>query len=102
MPKLSFIDPYVLAGPGIWISLMTTPVVVKGSVPGSGYRHQDADLQPGGVFGLGSNLRLGKLFELPAAQGVLDHSSVGAEWRYNYLANGAAFNQYTGSLAFGF
>ena len=102
LPKLAALDPYVLGGPGIWVSMMTTPVVVKGSIPGSGYRHQDADLQPGGVFGFGSTLRLGKLFEMPAAQGILDKSTVGAEWRYNYLANGAGFNQYTGSVAFGF
>jgi len=102
LPQLSFVDPYILAGPGIWISMMTTPVVVKGSIPGNGYRHEDADIQPGGVFGFGSTLRLGKLFELPAAQGLLDKTTAGAEWRFNDLANGQGFNQYTGSLAFGF
>jgi len=27
---------------------------------------------------------------------------VGAEWRFNELANGENFQQYTGSIAFGF
>ncbi len=102
LPQLSFVDPYILAGPGIWISMMSTPVVVKGSMAGNGFRHEDADFQPGGVFGFGSALRLGKLFDVPAAQGLLDKSTVGAEWRFNTLANGQGFSQYTGSIAFGF
>jgi hypothetical protein len=102
LPQLAGVDPYILGGPGIWVSMMTTPVVVKGSVAGRGYRHEDADLQPGGVFGFGSTLHLGQLLDLPAAQGLLDKSTLGAEWRYNYLANGQGINQYTGSLAFGF
>jgi len=100
--RLAAIEPYVLGGPGIWISMMSTPVVNKGSIPGNGFRHQDADLQPGGVAGLGFNLRLGKLAKLDAIQGVLDKTTAGAEWRYNYLGNGEKFNQYTGSVAFGF
>jgi hypothetical protein len=101
-PKLAAIEPYVLGGPGIWISMMSTPVVNKGSIPGNGFRHQDADLQPGGVVGLGFDLRLGKLAKVDAIQGVLDKTTAGAEWRYNYLGNGQKFNQYTGSVAFGF
>lgn len=91
----------MLAGPGMWISLMTTPVDNKGNIPGNRFRHTDADFQPGGVYGLGFNLRLGDLVAVPATEGVLDKTSLGAEWRYNAMANGEQFQQYTGSLAFG-
>ncbi len=100
--RLSMVEPYVLAGPGFWISMMDTPVVVHGSTPGRGYRHTDADFQPGGLFGFGTNLKLGKVLESRPIQGVLDRSQIGAEWRYNLLANGEGFNQYTGTVAFGF
>lgn len=93
-------NPYLLAGPAIWISLMSTPVVVKQSVPGQRFRHEDADIQPGAVYGLGFELSLSEL-QVPAIQGLLNHSFAGAEWRYNSLANGESFNQYTGSIAFG-
>jgi hypothetical protein len=99
-PELAWVKPYVLAGPSMWITLMTTPVVVKGNVAGSGYRHTDANFEAGGVFGLGTELSLGRL-QVPAIQGILDHSSVGAEWRYNAMANGEGFNQYAGSIALG-
>ncbi|HVN90419.1 MAG TPA: hypothetical protein VMT61_11450 [Candidatus Binataceae bacterium] len=102
LPQLAMLDPYALAGPGFWISLMSTPVVVKGDVPGAGYKHEDANFEPGGVFGFGTNLKLGKVLESRPIQGVLDRSQVGAEWRYNMLANGEGYNQYTGTVAFGF
>ncbi len=102
LPQLAMLDPYALAGPGFWIGLMSTPVVVHGNVPGSGYKHEDANFEPGGVFGFGTNLKLGKVLESRPIQGVLDRSQVGAEWRYNMLANGEGFNQYTGTVAFGF
>jgi len=102
LPQLAMLDPYALAGPGFWIGLMSTPVVVKGDVPGAGYRHTDADFQPGGVFGFGTNIILGRMLESRPIQGILDRSQVGAEWRYNLMANGEGFNQYTGTVAFGF
>ena len=82
-------------GPGIWISTLSTPLVVKGSVPGERFRHSDADVQPGGVYGLGFELALSEL-NAPPIQRILDRLSVGAEWRYNGLANGEGFQQYTG------
>lgn len=100
------IRPYVLAGPGIWISLLTTPVVAghfpfKTVAPGDGYRHTDADLQAGGVYGAGVQLSL-KGLNAPLIQGILDKTAVGAEWRFNELANGENFQQYMGSIALGF
>lgn len=99
-PELAWIKPYVLAGPSMWITLMSTPVVAKGNMAGDGYRHTDANFEAGGVFGLGTELSLGRL-EIPAIQGILDKSFVGAEWRYNQMANGQGFNQYSGSISFG-
>ncbi|HTY54021.1 MAG TPA: hypothetical protein VMB26_02410 [Candidatus Binataceae bacterium] len=92
--------PYLLAGPAIYISMLSTPVVVKGDQPGAGYRHTDADLQGGGAFGFGTELALSRLAVAPI-QKILDRSFVGAEWRYNQMGNGEGFNQYTGSVAFG-
>lgn len=100
LESLRFFKPYVLAGPGMWISLFSTPVVVRGSMPGRRFRHEDADFQPGGVYGLGFELSLADL-QVPPIQGILNHTSAGAEWRYNNMANGESFNQYTGSIAFG-
>ncbi len=98
-PQLAAIKPYALAGPGMWINLMSTPIVVK-SGPGSGYRHYDADVQGGGVFGLGTEMSLGA-FHLEPIQRILDKTFIGAEWRYNQFGNGRAFQQYTGSVGFG-
>jgi hypothetical protein len=98
-PSLASLKPYVLAGPGMWINLMSTPIVVKNG-PGSRYRHYDADVQGGAVFGLGTELSLGML-NIEPIQRILDKTLVGAEWRYNQYGNGEAFQQYTGSLAFG-
>ena len=78
---------------------MSTPIVVK-SGPGSGYRHYDADVQGGGVFGLGTEMTLG-MVHLEPIQRILDKSFVGAEWRYNRFGNGQAFQQYSGSVGFG-
>lgn len=99
-PSLKALRPYVLAGPGMWISLMSTPVV-NGNVPGSGFRHYDADFQPGGVYGLGFTWLLGDSLYVPAIQHVLSRTSLGAEWRYNAMTNGEQFQQYTGSLGIG-
>jgi hypothetical protein len=99
LPQLAAVKPYVLAGPGMWINLMSTPIVVK-SGPGSGYRHYDADVQGGGVFGLGTEMTLG-MIPLEPIQRILDKTFVGAEWRYNQFGNGEAFQQYTGSVGFG-
>jgi len=101
MQQLAAFKPYALVGPAIWISTLSTPLVVKSNVPGNSYRHSDADVQPGGVYGLGFELALSEL-NAPPIQKILDRLSVGAEWRYNGLANGEGFNQYTGSLAIGF
>jgi uncharacterized protein YukE len=98
--KFSWIKPYVLAGPAMYISLMSTPVVAKGKIAGDNYRHYDADFQGGGVFGLGTELSLSQI-KAPAIQGILDKSIVGAEWRYNQFGNGEGFNQYSGSIGFG-
>jgi hypothetical protein len=101
MRQLAALKPYALIGPGIWISTLSTPLVVHGSVPGEKYRHSDADVQPGGVYGLGFELALSEL-DAPPIQKILNRLSVGGEWRYNGLANGEGFQQYTGSLAIGF
>lgn len=98
--NLSWIKPYVLAGPAMWIGLMSTPVVVKGKMAGDNFRHYDANFEGGGVFGLGTELSL-SVIKIPAIQGILDKTFVGPEWRYNQMANGQGFNQYSGSIGFG-
>ena len=98
--RWSWAKPYLLAGPAIYIGVLSTPVVVKGDMPGAGFRHSDADVQGGGVFGFGTELALARL-NLKPVQGILNHTFAGAEWRYNQMANGQGFNQYTGSVAFG-
>jgi uncharacterized protein YoxC len=99
-PELAAFKPYLLGGPAMYINLMSTPVVVKNNVPGNSYRHYDADFQAGGVFGMGFELGLTAL-RVPAIQKILDKSFVGAEWRYNQMGNGEGFNQYSGSVSFG-
>ena len=98
--RWSWAKPYLLAGPAIYIGVLSTPVVVKGDMAGAGFRHSDADVQGGGVVGFGTELALGHL-NLRPIQGILDRTFAGAEWRYNEMANGEGFNQYTGSVAFG-
>jgi len=98
--SLASVKPYVLAGPAMWINLMSTPIVVKSGQPGSGYRHYDADLQGGGVFGLGTEMSL-SMIRLEPIQRILDKTFLGAEWRHNQFGNGQEFEQYTGSVAFG-
>ena len=98
-PALASIKPYVLAGPAMWINLLSTPLVVKNG-PGSGYRHYDADVQGGGVFGLGTEVSLSSLRVKPI-QRILDKTFLGAEWRHNQFGNGQEFEQYSGSIAFG-
>jgi cell division protein FtsB len=100
LPSLETVKPYLLAGPGMWINLLSTPIVVKNKVPSNGYRHYDADFQGGGVFGLGVEASLGSLSVAPI-QKILNKSFVGAEWRYNQFGNGEAFQQYTGTVGFG-
>jgi len=100
MKSLAAFKPYALAGPAMYINLLSTPVVVKNGNAGGGYRHYDADVQGGGVFGLGYELGLSTL-KVPSIQRLLDKSFVGAEWRYNQYGNGQGYNQYTGSVSFG-
>ena len=98
-PRLAAVKPYLLAGPAMWINLMSTPLVVKNG-PGKGYRHYDADVQGGGVFGLGTEVSLSTL-RLEPIQRILDKTFVGAEWRHNQFGNGQEFEQYSGSIGFG-
>ena len=98
-PSLSWLRPYVLAGPGMWINLLSTPIV-NGPGPGHSYRHYSADIQGGAVLGAGTHLSLSML-KVPPIQGILDKTLVGAEWRYNQYSNGEGFNQYSGSVGFG-
>jgi uncharacterized protein YoxC len=99
-PELAAFKPYVLGGPAMYINLMSTPLDIKNNVPGNSYRHYDADFQAGGVFGTGFELGLTAL-HVPAIQKILDKSFVGGEWRYNQMGNGEGFNQYSGSVSFG-
>ena len=101
LPALAQLKPYVLAGPGVWISMLSTPVVNTAKGAGQGFRATDADTQAGGVFGFGAKYSLAGLSVHPI-QGILNRISIGAEYRFNLLANGWGFNQYTGSLQFGF
>jgi hypothetical protein len=101
LTRLEGVKPYVLAGPGIWVTTLATPLNSKGQVPGSGFRHSDADVQPGGVFGGGIEVSLGEIYA-PSIQRILNRLRVGAEWRYNLLGNGEGFNQYASSIAIGF
>ncbi len=98
--SLAAFKPYALAGPAMYINMLSTPLVVKNGNPGAGYRHYDADVQGGGVFGVGFEYGLSALKSEPI-QGLLDKSFVGAEWRYNQYGNGQGYNQYTGSVSFG-
>ena len=101
LTRLEGVRPYVLAGPGIWVTTLATPLNSNAQVPGSGFRHTDADVQPGGVFGGGIEVSLGGIYA-PAIQRILNRLSIEAEWRYNLLGNGEGFNQYTSSIAIGF
>ena len=101
LTRLEGVRPYMLAGPGIWVTTLATPLNSNGKMPGSGFRHTDADVQPGGVFGGGIEVSLGGIYA-PAIQRILNRLSIEAEWRYNLLGNGEAFNQYTSSIAIGF
>jgi hypothetical protein len=98
-PSLASLKPYVLAGPGMWITLMSSPIVVSGG-PGSRFRHYSADVQGGGVFGAGTELSLSML-RIEPIQRILDKTVVGAEWRHNQFGNGEGFEQYSGSVGFG-
>jgi uncharacterized protein YoxC len=100
MESLAAFKPYALAGPSMYINLLSTPLVVKNGNAGAGYRHYDADVQGGGVFGFGYELELSML-KVPSIQRLLDKSFIGAEWRYNLYGNGQGYNQYTGSVSFG-
>ena len=100
MESLAAFKPYVLAGPAMYINLISTPIVVKNGNPGEGIRHYDADPQGGGVWGLGFELGLSAL-KAPPIQGILDKSFVGGEWRFNQYGNGQGYSQYTGSISFG-
>jgi gas vesicle protein len=100
MESLAAFKPYVLAGPAMYINLLSTQLVATKHQPGAGYRHYDADPQGGGVFGLGFEQGLSALRVAPI-QRLLDKSFVGAEWRYNQYGNGQGYSQYTGSLSFG-
>lgn len=101
LARFEGVDPYLLAGPGLWITTLSTPLVVTGNIPGAGYRHTDANVEPGGVFGSGVEVSLGRIYS-PPIQRILNRLSAGAEWRFNLLGNGEGFNQYAGSLAIGF
>lgn len=100
MESLAAFKPYALAGPAMYINLVSTPVVVKNGNPGAGIRHYDADVQGGGVWGLGFEQGLSAL-KVEPIQRLLDKSFVGAEWRFNEYGNGQGYNQYTGSVSFG-
>jgi hypothetical protein len=101
LERLRGLEPYILGGPGIWMPMMSTPVTVQGNIPGSGFRHDDYTVDAGAVWGLGTEIRVGELITIPTIQGILDRLTLGAEWRYNWLANGQQFQQYTGQLGFG-
>ena len=84
MEQLSAFKPYALAGPGIWISTLSTPVVVgkfpvPGQVPGDRYRHSDADVQPGGVFR--ARVRTGAV--VPACRHAAGDCGPGPAWAPN-------------------
>ncbi len=100
MEQLAAFKPYVLGGPAMYISMMSTPDVAGKGNSGAGYRHYDADPQGGGVWGAGFELGLSAL-KLPPIQGLLDKSFIGGEWRFDQYANGQGYNQYTGSISFG-
>lgn len=100
MKALEAFKPYVLAGPAMYINLLSTPIVVGKGTSGHDYRHYTADPQGGGVYGAGFELGLSAL-RMPLIQGILDKSFVGAEYRFNQYGNGQGYNQYTGSVSFG-
>jgi len=100
LESLAAFKPYALAGPAMYINLLSTPVVAGKHNSGAGYRHYDADPQGGGVYGLGFELGLSAL-KVPSIQRLLDKSFVGGEWRFNEYGNGQGYSQYTGSLSFG-
>jgi hypothetical protein len=95
----SAIRPYLLAGPGMWINLLSAPIVA-GSLASAGFRRYNVDFQGGGIFGLGAGVSLSAL-KAPAVQRILDKSFLGAEWRYNQFGNGQSFQQYAGSIGLG-
>jgi len=57
-PKLAELKPYALAGPGVWISMFSTPVVNKAPGPGQGFRATDADTAARRSFRIRNQIQL--------------------------------------------
>ena len=72
MQQLSAFKPYALVGPAIWISTLSTPLVVTSKVPGNSYRHSDATSNPAESMGPASSYLVG--FEFAADPENLESS----------------------------
>lgn len=94
------VKPYVLVGPGMFITMFQGKSVRTAASPGARFQPGSTDFQPGYTTGVGFRCDLSRL-DIPAIQGILNRTAVNAEWRYNGLANGEQFQQYTGGISFG-
>jgi hypothetical protein len=101
-------EPYLLAGPSIFVPITENAHLIAGQVPLprelQGRRLPqvtDASLEAGAAFGTGFRYSLSQL-RIAAIRPILRKTALGAEWRYNYMHNGEQFQQYTGSISFGF
>ena len=101
MEQLAAFKPYVLGGPAMYISMMSTPA--RG-----GLRELGRGLSPLRRRSLRAVARARAGFELglsalklPPIEGLLDKSFIGGQWSFDQYANGQGYNQYTGSISFG-
>lgn len=92
--------PYILVGPAMFITMFQGKSIRPASTPGQRFQPGSTDFQPGYTTGAGFRFDLSRLY-VPGIQPILNRTAFSAEWRYNGLANGEQFQQYTGALSFG-
>jgi hypothetical protein len=105
--SLDSLEPYVLAGPEIFVPLIESPPFAAGQVPlpPELQRHRlpsvtTATVEGGAGFGLGFRFSLAQLAPRDAPfSSQLRQAALGAEWRYHYMARGEQFQQYTVSAS---
>jgi hypothetical protein len=108
--SLENLEPYALAGPEIFAPLVESPPLTGGqvSLPPQLQRRglpnaTTGTIEGGAGFGLGLRFRLAQLAPRGAPfSSQLRQATVGAEWRYHYMARGEQFQQYTASASLSF
>jgi hypothetical protein len=108
--SLESLEPYVLAGPAIYAPLIESPPLAAGQVsfPPELQRHRlpsatTGTIEGGAGFGLGLRSSLAQLAPRDGLfSSQLRQATLGAEWRYHYMARGEQFQQYTVSASLSF